>query len=177
MSPLIQTGGRKPEDAEISPPRRSPSILINRAPATLGLTTSHQGVRSEWTQDFLAPRSRWAPTVQVPPALSPIRLLSPARSAHGSQNPAVHYVQSVVNSGLDGQSFPQFRGLHEGPALGWLQLSREYGNARCSPDWPSRASEQHPPWLSAPILPLALRPRIGRESWSVVLPSRKRFGD
>lgn len=29
----------------------------------------------------------------------------------------------------------------------------------------------------SPILPLALRPRIGRESWSVVLPSRKRFDD
>lgn len=107
----------------------------------------------------------------------PLGASSPARSAHASENPAVHYVQSVVNSGLDGHPFPQFRGLHEGPALGWLQISREYGNARCSPDRPSRASEQHPPWLSPPILPLALGPRIGGESWSVVLPSRKRFRD
>ncbi|XP_052604853.1 tastin isoform X2 [Peromyscus californicus insignis] len=33
--------------------------------------------------------------------------------------------------------------------LGWLQVSREDDNARCSPDSPSRASELHPPWLSS----------------------------
>lgn len=44
-------------------------MSISRAPATLGLTTSHQIARSDWTNDFLAPRSCWAPIVQLPPSL------------------------------------------------------------------------------------------------------------
>lgn len=147
--------------------------------ATLGLTTPQQGVRSEWTTHFLAPRSYWAPFSYLQPS-HPSGSSSLARSAHaswnGSPNPALHYVQSVVNSGLDGHPFPQFRGLREGPALRWPQISREDGNARCSQAGLPGLQNSIPPGFP-PILPLALRSRIGQESWSVVLASRRRFGD
>lgn len=119
--------------------------------ATLGLTTPQQGVRSEWTTHFLAPRSYWAPFSYLQPS-HPSGSSSLARSAHaswnGSPNPALHYVQSVVNSGLDGHPFPQFRGLREGPALRWPQISREDGNARCSQAGLPGLQNSIPPWLS-----------------------------
>lgn len=102
---------------------------------------------------------------------------SPARSAHaswnGSPNLALHYIQSVVNSKLDGYPFPQFRGPHERPALGGGSTSRE------RTVMPVAAQTGLPGLLNSilpdfpPILPLALRSRIGRGSWSVVPPSRK----
>lgn len=54
-------------------------------------------------------------------------------------------------------------------SLGWLLISREYCNARCSPDSPSRASEQHPPWLSPN--PATRAPFSDwLKGWSVVFP-------
>lgn len=121
-------------------------MSISSAPATLGLTTPHQIARSDWTNDFLAPRSCWAPIVQTSSPHLPQEVPMLPGMVPKPQPCTTSRVWSIVGSMaiLSHNSAAFMRG----PALGWLQISREDGNARCGPDWPSRASEQHPPWLS-----------------------------
>lgn len=99
------------------------------------------------------------------PATHPGRTGS--RSRDGPDSPTSHRVH-------DGHRFPQFRG---GPR----RLPRAGSRSRESTEVPVAARTRLPGHENCilpgfpPILPLALRPRIGWKSWSVSSPARKRF--